>query len=90
MSQSSIVGATLLAAFVLFLAARGRLKAYTDVLWGPTEQTPPALLPGAGGAKPGVSGAPEGLGGIAGLLGDSSNIIEGSIAEAPGLLEFLP
>ncbi len=36
MSQSSYIAAILLAGFVLFLAAKGRLTAYTAVLWGAT------------------------------------------------------
>ena len=36
MNQSSFIAAALLAGFVLFLAAKGRLTAYTAVLWGAT------------------------------------------------------
>ena len=36
MSQSGFIAALLLAAFVLFLAARNRLGFYTAVLWGDT------------------------------------------------------
>jgi hypothetical protein len=36
MNQSSYIAAALLAGFVLFLAAKGRLTAYTAVLWGAT------------------------------------------------------
>lgn len=36
MNQSSYIAAVLLAGFVLFLAAKGRLTAYTAVLWGAT------------------------------------------------------
>jgi hypothetical protein len=35
-NQSSFIAAVLLAGFVLFLAAKGRLTAYTAVLWGAT------------------------------------------------------
>lgn len=34
MNQSSFIAATLLAGFVLYLAAKNRLTAYTSVLWG--------------------------------------------------------
>jgi hypothetical protein len=34
LSQSSLVAAILFAMFLVFVAARGRLPAYTDVLWG--------------------------------------------------------
>lgn len=43
MNQSSFTAAMLAAAFVLFLAARNRLSAYTAVLWGNTA----AALPSA-------------------------------------------
>jgi len=36
LNQSSFIAAVLLAGFVLFLAAKGRLTAYTAVLWGAT------------------------------------------------------
>lgn len=42
MSQSTYIAAALLACFVLYLAAKNRLSAYTAVLWGATAQTPPA------------------------------------------------
>jgi hypothetical protein len=34
MNQSSFIAGTLLAAFVLYLAANNRLATYTKVLWG--------------------------------------------------------
>ena len=44
MSQSAAIVAFLLAGFVLYLAAKGRLSTYTNVLWGPT--TAPAQSSG--------------------------------------------
>jgi len=38
LTQSGYIAATLIACFVLFLAARGRLSTYTSVLWGNTSQ----------------------------------------------------
>lgn len=40
MSQSSFVFGALIAAFVLFIAARGRLPVYASVFWGPAPATP--------------------------------------------------
>lgn len=58
MNQSSIIAGTLLAAFVLFVAARGRLKAYTGVLWGATAAPKPTG--GSGGeSKSNTGGLPE-------------------------------
>ncbi len=48
MNQSSFTAAMLAAAFVLFLAARNRLSAYTAVLWGNTA----AALPSSSAATP--------------------------------------
>lgn len=56
MSQSGTIAATLLAGFVLYLAARDRLKVYAGVLWGDTA----APLPKA----------PEKSGGGGGIVGD--------------------
>jgi len=41
MSQSGFIAAALLAAFVFYLAAKGRLPVYAGVLWGPTAQPVP-------------------------------------------------
>jgi len=49
-NQSAFMTASLLAGFVLFLAARNRLGAYTAVLWGPTSA--PAS---GGGSEPSTS-----------------------------------
>lgn len=49
MNQSGFLVGTLLAAFVLFLAARGRLPVYAGVLWGATpsgDTGPPADVEG--------------------------------------------
>lgn len=40
MNQSSFILGALLAGFVLFLAARGRLNAYASVLWGAAPSGP--------------------------------------------------
>ena len=48
MSQSGVIAAAILAAFVLFIAARGRLGVYTAVLWGGTS----APLPSANTKAP--------------------------------------
>ncbi len=50
MSQSSLIVAALLAGFVLYLAAKGRLTTYTGVLWGQTA----APLPGGSSTSSGV------------------------------------
>lgn len=44
MTQSGYIAAALLAGFVLYLAARGRLNAYSAVLWGPTAAPKPSAL----------------------------------------------
>lgn len=54
MNQSSFIAAVLLAGFVLFLAAKGRLAAYTAVLWGNTA----ASVPGASAAPASVVKSP--------------------------------
>lgn len=58
MNQSAIIGGSLLAGFVLFLAARNRLSAYAGVLWGgkpATHSTPVSKSPTAGV----IPGAPD-------------------------------
>ncbi len=99
MSQSGFIAGMLLAAFILWLAINDRLTAYTSVLFGPTQQpTPqgnistnnhiigPAPTGGTGGGAtpslPGGSNLPS--------IGDSSNILDSVIQDAPLLLEFLP
>jgi hypothetical protein len=59
-SQSGWIVAALLGGFVLYLAAQGRLGAYTAVLWGPTAAPAPTLGSGASGGSSG------GLGKLAG------------------------
>lgn len=51
MSQSSSIVGFLLVAFVLFIAAKGKLPNYTAVLWGNTKAPPPS-----GGTSSGGSG----------------------------------
>lgn len=51
MSQSAVLVAALVAAFVLYVAARGRLSAYTTAVLG---SAPPAGGSGGGGGKGGI------------------------------------
>jgi hypothetical protein len=44
-TQSGFIAGALLAGFVLYLAAKGRLSTYAAVLWGPTS----ASVPNSGG-----------------------------------------
>jgi hypothetical protein len=68
-SQSSFIAAVLLAGLVLFIAARGRLGAYTAVLFGKAPGLPPFL--GIPLINPPAAGAPAGGGGKpAGPAGD--------------------
>lgn len=53
MSQSGYIAAALLAGFVFWLAAKGRLPTYAAVLWGPTA----APVPGASLGKQAAAGA---------------------------------
>lgn len=53
MNQSSFIAGALLAGFVLYLAAKGRLSAYTAVLWGPTN------VPVSGGSGDGSGGSSD-------------------------------
>lgn len=97
MNQSGTIAAALLAGFVLYLAARDRLKVYAAVLWGNTEAQLPShssAVPGfdvspAGGAggSPGLS--LPGLGGAGGLMGDTTSLL-GNAGKIAGLLEFVP
>lgn len=57
MPQSTVIAATLIAVFILFLAARNSLVKYAAVLWGNTE----APLPGVSGAPPGFLNTPDWL-----------------------------
>lgn len=62
MSESSYIGAILLAAFILFLAAKGRLTAYTNVLWGNTAAPAPAASSGSSSGILGTIGTAISLG----------------------------
>jgi len=53
-SQSSLLVGLLAAAFLLYVAARGRLPVYTGVLWGPA----------SGGSGSGGGGSSGGGGGF--------------------------
>ena len=98
MNQSGTIAAALLAGFVLYLAARDRLKVYAAVLWGNTEAQLPShssTVPGfgvspAGGAGAAPSGGLLGLGGAGGLLGGSGGGLLGTAGDVAGLLEFVP
>ena len=99
MNQSGTIAAALLAGFVLYLAARDRLKVYAAVLWGNTEAQLPSHSPsvpgfpapgatgGGAGGSPGLS--LPGLGGAGGLLGDATSLL-GNAGKIAGLLEFVP
>lgn len=52
--QSAYIAGALALGFVLWLAARGRLSAYTAVLWGPTAVPAPAVS-GSGSSSSGSS-----------------------------------
>lgn len=51
MTQSSLLVGLLAAAFLLYVAAKGRLPVYTNVLWGPAPKAA-----GSGGGGGGDSG----------------------------------
>lgn len=90
MNQSSIIAATLLAGFVLYLAAQDRLKVYAAVLWGNTKAPLPSQQSGAT-ALPGVSGGSGGSPGTTSLLGDNPfGDLLGDAGSVAGLLEFIP
>lgn len=86
MNQSAIIVGSLLAGFVLFLAARNRLGTYVGVLWGPTPDVPqPAATEttaGPGVQQPTTSQAGQSTG-IPGLnAGDMSDIDTAIMAAA--------
>jgi hypothetical protein len=56
LKQSSLIVAALLAAFVLFLAARGRLPLYASVLWGPKPTATPPASNAGGNSERGSGG----------------------------------
>lgn len=88
MSQSGFIAAMLLAAFIIWLAINDRLTAYTSVLFGPTQAPKPQgnISDQNGIIAPAATGA-AGAGASAGLLEDSSGIIEGTATEVfPELL----
>ena len=67
-----MIVAALLAAFVLFLAARGRLPLYASVLWGPKPaptSEPAASESGNGNGSPGGFEMPD-LGNVIPDFGD--------------------
>lgn len=60
MDQSAIIAAVVLAGFILYLAAKNRLTAYTAVLWGPTAAPLPSLGSGSpSGGSPIAPSAPN-------------------------------
>lgn len=72
MSQSGTIAGAILAAFILFLAAKNRLGTYTAVLWGPTAAPPPSgNLPSSGSSSglPTIPGASGGSGSSGGSIG---------------------
>lgn len=52
MTQSGFIAGAILALFVLYVAAKGRLTTYTNVLWGPTAAPTPSGGSGGGGGGP--------------------------------------
>lgn len=73
LSQSTVLVGLLAAAFVLYVTAKGRLPAYTQVLLGPA----PKDTSGSGGSSSGGSGGSSGSGGVAGTgldWGDIANL----------------
>lgn len=65
MNQSAIIATALLAGFVLFLAARDRLRIYANVLWGGTSAPLPSSQTQAQSKSDGGSSIFEDVGGIA-------------------------
>lgn len=75
MSQSAVLVAALLAAFVLFVAARGRLASYGAVFVGQ-----PAAQPGSGGSGSsggGLGGTLKTVAGTAKTIGEISAFVGG-------------
>lgn len=62
MSQSAVLVASLAAAFVLYVAARGRLAAYSTALLGPA---PKPAGGGGGGGNGGIAGTGVSAGDVA-------------------------
>lgn len=87
MSQSGFIAAMLLAAFILWLAINDRLQAYAAVLFGPTQAPKPQGNISDTNGIIAPAAAPAAGAGAAGLLGDGSDIIEGTFSEVlPDLL----
>lgn len=79
MNQSSIIAASLLAGFVLYLAANDRLKVYAAVLWGDTKAPlPSSEVPAGGFAAPGAAGGAASSGPLGGLLGKFPDFFGGN------------
>jgi hypothetical protein len=101
MNQSSVIFGTLVAAFVLFVAARGNLKNYTAVLWGSTKEPLPSSrttgIPlgnqdkgngGGGGGGPSLPLPGAGGGGVGEILGNGLSL-EQFLATIPELAAVL-
>lgn len=69
MSQSTFVATALLAGFVLFLAAEGRLPEYGAALWGNTKASTPSSKGSSGGIFGKALGAVKTAGEIAAIAG---------------------
>jgi len=87
MNQSSFIAGSLLAGFVLYLAAKGRLSVYANVLWGPTSQPVPS-----GGSSSGKSSVVNPL--VSGAVGTAASAILGPLGgsltdAASGLVDGL-
>ena len=81
MSQSGYIAAALLAGFVFWLAAKGRLPTYAAVLWGQTA----APVPGASLGQQAAAGASQATSPL-GIL----SAIPGVGAIASTAAQFLP
>lgn len=77
MNQSAFIAGALLAGFVLYVAAKGRLNVYTAVLWGPTA----APAPGASGGSA-IPGVPSVAGAVGSVLGPDAGKIAGNIFDS--------
>ena len=75
MSQSGVIGAALLAGFVLFLAARDRLKVYTGVLWGDTSAPLPSAQTQAAAKDSGGDGILPDLGGFGDIAKGAAGVL---------------
>lgn len=84
-NQSSFIAAMLLLGFVLFLAAKGRLTAYTAVLWGASGAASGSTSSASAGGS-GSPNIPNSLGGVA----KAASSITGALKAGAALLEVLP